>query len=308
MNRSAYDASGDVRDSRRRTRRTMIASFIAHAILITWVSLVRSDAPDATAYFEITLLEPGDPGSAPPARPAAAPARADADEHFMRSRASGEIGIERQSDLAIQDRIASRLATLRAGEQPDVAGIGPATTLPAAWSTPALVSGRGQGEGASPQALKRGGTGAGPALELTRGGSGPSAVTPAAVAAASAPAPSTQSEAPARETGSSSRRNVAGASLAGPIADRPVVSFARPVYPEWAKRDAVEGTVTLHFVVRPDGTVKENVLVQRTAGFEDFDENARSALRAWRFEPLPGGRTGEQWGTITFRYRLEGGG
>ena len=90
----------------------------------------------------------------------------------------------------------------------------------------------------------------------------------------------------------------------GPVADRPVLSYVRPVYPEWAKRDAVEGSVTLYFIVRPDGSIKENILVQKTAGFEDFDENARTALRAWRFQPLTGGRTGEQWGTITFRFRL----
>jgi TonB family protein len=77
-----------------------------------------------------------------------------------------------------------------------------------------------------------------------------------------------------------------------------------PAYPEWAKHDAVEGAVTLYFVVRADGGVKENILVQKTAGFEDFDENARVALRAWRFKPLAAGQSGEQWGTITFRYRL----
>ena len=57
-------------------------------------------------------------------------------------------------------------------------------------------------------------------------------------------------------------------------------------------------------MVRADGTVRENVLVQKTAGFEDFDEGARAALRAWRFQPLRDGRTGEQWGTITFHFRL----
>jgi TonB family protein len=77
-----------------------------------------------------------------------------------------------------------------------------------------------------------------------------------------------------------------------------------PEYPEWAKREAVEGSVTLYFVVRSDGTVKENVVIQKTAGFGDFDENARLALRGWLFEPLRGGRTGEQWGTITFHFRL----
>ena len=95
--------------------------------------------------------------------------------------------------------------------------------------------------------------------------------------------------------------------LMGPIADRPVLSHTLPVYPEWAKREAVEGSVTLYFLVRTDGTVRENVLVQKTAGFGDFDDNARAALRAWRFEPLHDGRTGDQWGTITFHFRLREG-
>jgi TonB family protein len=124
-------------------------------------------------------------------------------------------------------------------------------------------------------------------------------------ALASAPAVEhSEASHPARESESTARRTLAGAILMGPIADRSVLVHVTPDYPEWAKREAVEGSVTLYFVVRPDGSVKENVLVQRTAGFTDFDDNARSALRGWRFEPLAEGRTGEQWGTITFRFRI----
>jgi len=94
----------------------------------------------------------------------------------------------------------------------------------------------------------------------------------------------------------------------GPVADRPVLFHSLPNYPDWAKREAVEGSVTLYFVVRPNGSVKENVMIQKTAGFGDFDENARVALSRWRFEPLRGGRTGEQWGTITFHFRLRNAG
>ena len=47
-----------------------------------------------------------------------------------------------------------------------------------------------------------------------------------------------------------------------------------PDYPEWAKRDGTEGSVTLYFFVMPDGRVKENVLVERTSGFSDFDDRA----------------------------------
>jgi TonB family protein len=66
----------------------------------------------------------------------------------------------------------------------------------------------------------------------------------------------------------------------------------------------VEGTVRLYFEVLPDGSVKENVLVQRTSGFEDFDRNATAALLSWHFEPLAAGAVGDQWGNITLNYRL----
>jgi TonB family protein len=100
------------------------------------------------------------------------------------------------------------------------------------------------------------------------------------------------------------RRTLEGAELAGQIANRPVITHTMPVYPEWAKSQAVEATVTLYFVVLPDGRVKENIQVQKTAGFSDFDLSAVSALRKWRFEALTGGAANEQWGTITFRFRL----
>jgi TonB family protein len=207
-----------------------------------------------------------------------------------------------QSDLATDDRLNTRLAALQTHEVSSAAGVGIAPGV--AWghaAVPATVSGTGT---SGTVALNRGGEGSGPALALTRGtgaGSAP-ALAPATVATHAAEA------APEKAGESGARRTLAGATLMGPIADRPVRVHVTPDYPEWAKRDAVEGSVTLYFVVRADGSIKENVLVQRTAGFEDFDENARAALRAWQFEPLRDGRTGEQWGTITFHFRLRDGG
>ena len=81
------------------------------------------------------------------------------------------------------------------------------------------------------------------------------------------------------------RRTLSGAALAGPAADRPVRKYIMPEYPEWAKREGVEGSVTLGFVVMPDGRVKRNVMVHRTSGYEDFDRRAQEAIRLWRFEP-----------------------
>jgi TonB family protein len=103
---------------------------------------------------------------------------------------------------------------------------------------------------------------------------------------------------------STAQRIIDGARLVGPVADRQLVSYKLPEYPEWAKSEGVGATVKLYFVVMPNGRVKENILIQKTSGFQDFDKNAIAALRTWRFEPLGGGETGEQWGSITFNFRL----
>jgi TonB family protein len=202
------------------------------------------------------------------------------------------------SDVALSARLNERLAALQVA--PAAVGI-PAPALPSGGGgAPArLAAGPGPGGGA-PIALRHGGGDGPPALALTRAPGGAGAA-PAVVAAG---LPARASAAPATAGDASARRTLAGASLMGPVADRAILSRSTPVYPEWAKSEAVEASVTLYFVVRPDGTVKENVLVQKTAGFEDFDESARTALRDWRFEPLRDGHTGEQWGTITFHFRL----
>ena len=91
----------------------------------------------------------------------------------------------------------------------------------------------------------------------------------------------------------------------GQVADRPLEAYTVPTYPEWAKREGVEASVTLYFEVQPDGQVKPNIVVQKTAGYAEFDSNAINALSAWRFAPLSGESMGTQWGSITFNYRLK---
>jgi TonB family protein len=294
------------------TRWSLSASTILHAVFLTWLILLWRPAPDVTPITEITFLEPSD--LAAPSLAKSGPAGEDATEpgelkpgdqdiHFKRDTRSPELRFDSQSHNAIEDRLNARLAAIQGTNVAPSAGV--AASAPASlWgSSPATVSGTGTG-GTSPVALKRGGEGTAPALELTRGGHG---VAPAMVATP-APAERAAAEKPAQGGESTAKRTLAGVTLMGPIADRAILQHPTPVYPEWAKRDAVEGSVTLYFVVRADGTVKENILVQKTAGFEEFDENARAALAAWRFEPLTDGRAGEQWGNITFHFRLRGGG
>jgi TonB family protein len=305
-----YRSILDVRESRSVTRRTMAASVALHVLLFLWIVLHPTATESRPNLTEIAYLEPGDldtggPASGPPAAaPRSAPGLLVAnteDARFEREKVPADIAPEPQSPSATEDRLRSRLAAMQRDALVPAQGPGASPAATPAWGAagvPGSIGGSGQG----PMNLARGGSGSGTSLELTRGGG-----TGHGVALALAPTslPAERAEAAAPPQGEETvRRSLAGASLAGPIADRAILQMTQPVYPDWAKKEAVEGSVTLYFTVRPDGSVKENVLVQKTAGFQDFDESARTALRAWRFEALRAGRTGEQWGTITFHFRL----
>jgi len=298
-------------DVRRRTRWTMGVSVALHVLLFAFVLAPRPARESAPQLTEITLLSPGEleslasgepkPATAREREPAAGariPVRSD--ESFRRETARADMTPDAEA-ISAADRVSARLAAMREDASVPVANASAASAPSAIWSTPAAAPGGG-GQGQA-LCLTRGGKGEGGApLALGRGGGAD--MTPALAQAAGGPGV-VPAPAVAPEGDSHVTRTLAGAQLAGPIADRAVLAHVTPEYPEWAKRDGVEAAVTLSFIVRPDGSVKENILVQKTAGFGDFDDSARAALAAWRFAPLGGGRTGEQWGTITFHFRLK---
>jgi TonB family protein len=299
-----------------RTHRSIGISTAVHILALLALLLIPKTQTQQETFTEITLLEPGQPD---PGEPAAAPAAvgvrtatgafatSETDQRFERHALRAELKPVPVAEAAFEDRLQARLATLQSSVSSPAPGVAnaPVPGTLAGIPTQATLSGAG-GNGHRID-LHRGGTGdGGPPVALTRGaalGGGGSAMAPATLA----PGKSVVS-APATESGATLRRNLAGASIMGPVADRPILARTTPVYPEWAMRDGVEGSVTLYFIVKSDGTIRDGILVQKTAGFEDFDENARQALQAWRFQPLAGGRTGDQWGTITFHYRIREGG
>ena len=109
---------------------------------------------------------------------------------------------------------------------------------------------------------------------------------------------------PAEKTSVKAETGIPGMTLTGPASGRKIVSCLLPEYPGWALRDAVEATVELHFVVLPNGKVKENILIKETSGYEEFDKNATASILLWRFSALPAGGNEEQWGNVVFKYRL----
>jgi len=308
----AARAGADLDEVRHRTRWTMSVSLVLHALLFIFLLAPRPAAQATPDLTEITLLGPGDLEPAAAGSPQVPTAHASdpstgarlpvrSDQSFQRNLERADVAVDGDA-VSAADRVSARLAAMRADVSVPVANASAAVTPSSVWSTPASAPGSG-GTGQALSLTRGGGAGDGSApLALGRGG--PASVAPALAQAAGTPVV-TDTPASAPEGDAHARRTLAGAQLAGPIADRAVLSHVSPDYPEWAKHDGIEAAVTLYFIVRPDGSVKENILVQKTAGFGDFDDSARAALASWRFAPLTGGRTGEQWGTITFHFRLK---
>jgi TonB family protein len=281
----------------------MVYSALAHAALILFLILYSKVTPGPEVVTEILWLEPEEvqlaaaPAPTTPKKPVkpVQMAKAEKQVHFERVLKRAEVEPHPQEENALSDKINERLASLQQSQRASLSPMN--VNLPVPSARPALAA--AEPTAGPPRELKHAEPTRGKPVALTRT-QNPRSVPVAAVAATPAPPKPSKAENP------QAVRNLAGMTLVGPVADRKVLKYATPRYPEWAKREAVEGSVRLHFVVLADGRIKENVMVQKTSGYEDFDRNAIAALKTWQFEPL--GQAGEQWGEITFNYRLNAGG
>ncbi|MEA3485096.1 MAG: TonB family protein [Candidatus Aerophobetes bacterium] len=76
--------------------------------------------------------------------------------------------------------------------------------------------------------------------------------------------------------------------IKGPLGTRGIVRLIEPVYPEWAEKRGIEGSVELKPWVLPGGEVKPDMEILRSSGWSELDECARQALMQWKFEPIEG--------------------
>ncbi len=312
----------DALHSRARSRESLGISVVVHMLIFLWLGLTQAGSGELAGLTEISFVEETDPAGIPDAAPpmaqkttSAAPvqevslkaSRETKAEHFERALERGADAPRPQSSRAVTDLLDERLDAIdRDGSSTTrIASLVPAPNV--GIPAPAGLPGPGDRPNSTPGTLARSnpGGGVGNAPVALRRLEGNPAAKPV-MASAVIDAPVSEAPAPATNSGRGAR-NLAGANLVGPVADRAVVHYRVPDYPDWAKRDAIEGSVTLYFFVLSDGRVKENVLVERTSGFSDFDTRAIDALLEWKFIALPASpTTNEQWGRITFNYRLSG--
>jgi TonB family protein len=93
--------------------------------------------------------------------------------------------------------------------------------------------------------------------------------------------------------------------ISGQISGRRILASVSPHYSEKAKRNGWEGAVAVHFTVLADGRVKDNMYFEQTSAHRDLNRAAMAAIKEFRFAPLANNQTTvEQWGVITFIFRL----
>jgi TonB family protein len=110
--------------------------------------------------------------------------------------------------------------------------------------------------------------------------------------------------APSKRTAAVQEVKKKAVSIEGPLADRKVVSYDVPKFPDWAKqRNIEEAEVVIYFNVDPDGNVLSDMRVENTSGYGQLDRLSMDCLRNWKFAPIT--TSERQWGRITFRFILE---
>jgi len=78
-----------------------------------------------------------------------------------------------------------------------------------------------------------------------------------------------------------------------------------PVYPSWARRRGIEGSVKVRLLIGEEGRVVDHEILE-VEGHEDFREAVLDVLPRWRFQPATHeGRPVRVWGAKTVLFELQ---
>ena len=93
--------------------------------------------------------------------------------------------------------------------------------------------------------------------------------------------------------------------ITGQISGRQILHSVPARYTDLARQKGWEGAVAVHFTVKADGRVKDNLFFQQTSVHRDLNQAAMAAIKQFVFAPLgPDQAAVEQWGVITIIFRL----
>jgi periplasmic protein TonB len=125
----------------------------------------------------------------------------------------------------------------------------------------------------------------------------PAPETPATEPRTAASAPAASPAAPARES----------AATTPPVFNAGYLGNPPLRYPPIARRNGIEGTAYVRVLVSKEGRALQ-VALDRTSGSSLLDKDALEQAKTWKFAPARRGQEAvEQWVTMPFVYKLEGG-
>jgi len=94
--------------------------------------------------------------------------------------------------------------------------------------------------------------------------------------------------------------------IEGELAARGIQRKVVPAYPDWAKKQGVEGTIQYRVTVLPNGYLRDDVQLEQTSGWRELDRQAYEALLQWEFDPLPSAMPQvNQSGLVTFNFSFK---
>lgn len=76
-------------------------------------------------------------------------------------------------------------------------------------------------------------------------------------------------------------------------------------YPKASLMNEEQGTVSMSFLVNPDGTVAESKL-EKTSGFKNLDKAALKSISACKFKPgTKDGAPAQTWTKVDYAWKLD---
>ena len=98
---------------------------------------------------------------------------------------------------------------------------------------------------------------------------------------------------------------VAGTACAAEVAATFDPSKCKAEYPKASLMNEEQGTVTMSFLVSPDGSVVESKL-DKTSGYKNLDKAALKSLSACKFKPgTKDGAPAQTWAKVDYAWKLD---
>jgi protein TonB len=98
---------------------------------------------------------------------------------------------------------------------------------------------------------------------------------------------------------------MAGVAMAAEVAATFDPAKCKAEYPKASLMNEEQGTVTMSFLVSPDGSVVESKL-EKTSGFKNLDKAALKSLSACKFKPgTKDGAPAQTWAKVDYAWKLD---